>query len=99
MTDPSAGDPSAGSAVEPGGEPRPPDAEIDDRPGHDHRIDPDVAPDDTAGSWRELSTDRRPAGDPAQGMLPARRQRGTSIERGSMRVLATGGIVGLATIL
>jgi hypothetical protein len=110
MTDRSAGEPSAGSAVEPGDKPgdEPPDepgapAVADDRrPGYDPRIDPDATPDETSGAWRELSTGRRPAGEPeaaAQGMLPARRQRGTSIERGSMRVLATGGIVGLATIL
>jgi hypothetical protein len=32
-------------------------------------------------------------------MLPARLRRPTKLERGSMRVLATGGIVGLATVL
>jgi hypothetical protein len=34
-----------------------------------------------------------------QTMIPARAQRRTKLERGSMRVLATGGIIGLATIL
>jgi hypothetical protein len=34
-----------------------------------------------------------------QGMVPARERRRTGIERGAMRVLATGGIVGIATIL
>lgn len=34
-----------------------------------------------------------------QGMIPARRGRGTKAERFSMRVLATGGIIGLATAL
>jgi hypothetical protein len=32
-------------------------------------------------------------------MIPARLRRRTKLERGSMRVLATGGIIGLATIL
>jgi hypothetical protein len=35
--------------------------------------------------------------DHAEGMIPARERRGTRIERGSMRVLATGGIIGIAT--
>jgi hypothetical protein len=32
-------------------------------------------------------------------MIPGRARRRTKLERGSMRVLATGGIIGLATIL
>jgi protein-S-isoprenylcysteine O-methyltransferase Ste14 len=32
-------------------------------------------------------------------MIPARSRRRTKLERGSMRVLATGGIIGLATVL
>jgi hypothetical protein len=32
-------------------------------------------------------------------MIPGRSRRRTKFERGSMRVLATGGIIGLATIL
>jgi hypothetical protein len=32
-------------------------------------------------------------------MIPARLRRPTKLERGSMRVLATGGIIGLATIV
>jgi hypothetical protein len=34
-----------------------------------------------------------------EGMVPARTRRGTKLERGSMRILATGGIIGIATIL
>ena len=34
-----------------------------------------------------------------QGMLPARERRRSVLERGFMRLLATGGIVGVATIL
>lgn len=40
-----------------------------------------------------------PSADHAEGMIPAREHRGTRIERGSMRVLATGGIIGIATAL
>jgi hypothetical protein len=36
---------------------------------------------------------------PSVGMIPTREHRGTRIERGSMRVLATGGIIGIATAL
>lgn len=49
-----------------------------------------VEPTAPAESPRPTSTD---------GMIPARSQRGTKLERGSMRVLATGGIIGLATAL
>jgi hypothetical protein len=65
----------------------------------------------TNESWRDLSTPdtaeppetaeaaevRRD--EPARNMIPARPQRRTAVERASMRLLATGGIVGLATIL
>lgn len=34
-----------------------------------------------------------------EGMIPARTRRRTKIERGSMRILATGGIIGIATLL
>ena len=34
-----------------------------------------------------------------EGMIPARTRRRTKVERGSMRVLATGGIIGIATLL
>jgi hypothetical protein len=36
---------------------------------------------------------------PAEGMIPGRTRRRTKIERASMRVLATGGIIGIATAL
>jgi uncharacterized membrane protein len=32
-------------------------------------------------------------------MLPGRERRGTKLERGSMRLLATGGIIGIAVAL
>jgi hypothetical protein len=36
---------------------------------------------------------------PTQGMIPGRLRRRTRVERVSMRVLATGGIIGIATVL
>ena len=46
-----------------------------------------------------LPTSESPSEEPPQGMIPARSRRRTKLERGSMRVLATGGIIGLATAL
>lgn len=40
-----------------------------------------------------------PGDQRVQGTIPARSRRGTSLERVSMRVLATGGIIGIATAL
>ena len=34
-----------------------------------------------------------------QGMVPGRRRRGTVVERGAMRAIATGGIVGIGVAL
>lgn len=49
----------------------------------------------------ELFDGPAPEGSPEspQGMIPARSRRRTKIERGSMRVLATGGIIGIAAAL
>jgi hypothetical protein len=38
-------------------------------------------------------------GGPPQGMVPGRERRRTKVERGAMRVVATGGIVGIAVLL
>ena len=40
-----------------------------------------------------------PHRDPPQGMVPARERRRTGAERGLMRLVATGGIVGIAVAL
>ena len=37
--------------------------------------------------------------DPPQGMVPARSRRRSKVERGFMRVVATGGIIGIAVAL
>lgn len=54
---------------------------------------------DASGSSTALPSSQGPRSEPAQGMIPARARRRTMLERGSMRVLATGGIIGIATIL
>jgi hypothetical protein len=38
-------------------------------------------------------------GEPARGMVPARERRRSKVERGFMRLVATGGIVGIAVAL
>lgn len=40
-----------------------------------------------------------PAGERPQGMVPGRERRRTKVERGLMRLVATGGIVGIAVAL
>ena len=91
MTDPSVGQPgdtdrSVGQAGDVAA--RPPS--IDD--GRERaENDPSSS---TAPRTSESARRERP-----QGMIPARSRRRTKLERGSMRVLATGGIIGLATVL
>lgn len=64
---------------------------------HPATDDPDafVAP---VESPARLSPERG-ADDPPQGMLPARERRRTVVERGFVRIVATGGVIGIATIL
>lgn len=38
-------------------------------------------------------------GGPPQGMVPGRERRRTKLERGTMRLIATGGIIGIAVAL
>jgi hypothetical protein len=63
-------------------------------------LDPELRPDgeqregDVTGSPSPPIGEARP-----EGMIPARTRRRTKLERGSMRILATGGIIGCATLL
>jgi hypothetical protein len=50
--------------------------------------------DEPARSSREARRGKRP-----QGMVPGRERRRSGIERGFMRLVATGGIIGIAVIL
>jgi hypothetical protein len=64
--------------------------ELGDQPGRE--VDaavPDPVNDDPLAS----------SAAPVQGMIPGRSRRRTKLERASMRVLATGGIVGIGTAL
>jgi hypothetical protein len=45
---------------------------------------------------RERESRRR---EPPQGMVPGRERRRTKLERGTMRLVATGGIIGIAVLL
>jgi hypothetical protein len=92
MTDPSVGQPgdTDRSARQAG------DAAARPRPGDESRgrTENDASSSRTAPRTSESAHRERP-----QGMIPARSRRRTKLERGSMRVLATGGIIGLATVL
>ena len=48
---------------------------------------------------REDHRRERESRRPPQGMVPARERRRTKVERGTMRLIATGGIIGIAVAL
>jgi hypothetical protein len=56
--------------------------------------EPELAAREARQREREARRGERP-----QGMVPGRQGRRTKIERGTMRLIATGGIVGIATVL
>jgi hypothetical protein len=56
--------------------------------------EPEIAARETRRREREARRDERP-----QGMVPARERRRTRIERATMRLIATGGIIGIAVLL
>jgi hypothetical protein len=56
--------------------------------------DPELNPREARQREREARRGERP-----QGMVPGRERRRTKVERGTMRLVATGGIVGIAVIL
>lgn len=90
MTDPSTEHDSDRSA------PPPQQDQADPAPQSEtgERPEPEIS-----GSWTDLSASETSGDEPARNMIPARPRRRTKLERGSMRVLATGGIIGLATSL
>lgn len=55
--------------------------------------EPRSAPPEATRSTRKARRER------PQGMVPGRERRRTGIERGFMRLIATGGIIGIAVIL
>ena len=67
--------------------------ESGDRPS---QLEPEPAP--ASRDQRRREREARRSGRP-QGMVPGRDRRRTKVERGAMRVVATGGIVGIAVLL
>ena len=56
--------------------------------------EPELTPRETRRREREAHREERP-----QGMVPGRGRRRTKVERGTMRLVATGGIIGIAVVL
>jgi hypothetical protein len=56
--------------------------------------EPELTPREARQREREARRGERP-----QGMVPGRERRRTKLERGSMRLVATGGIIGIAVVL
>jgi hypothetical protein len=67
----------------------------DDRP---HSVRDDPGDDQVAREARFRERESR-RGDRPQGMVPGRARRRTGVERGLMRLIATGGIVGIGVAL
>jgi hypothetical protein len=60
-----------------------------------------MTPDDNPQAERETryqERESRRSGKP-QGMVPGRERRRTGVERGAMRLIATGGIVGIGVLI
>ena len=70
------------------GEPSPSDKRRTDEPEYD--------PSAREVRRRERESRRH---EPPQGMVPGRERRRTKVERGAMRLIATGGIIGIAVLL
>jgi hypothetical protein len=72
-------------------------AESGERPaGERSPIEPE--PELTQREVRQRERESR-RGERPQGMVPGRERRRTKLERGSMRLVATGGIIGIAVVL
>jgi hypothetical protein len=56
--------------------------------------EPELTTREARQSEREARRSERP-----QGMVPGRERRRTKLERGAMRLIATGGIIGIAVVL
>lgn len=60
------------------------------------QLDGSAAADERAERHRQRAAGRA---EQPQGMVPARERRRTGVERGAMRLIATGGIIGIAVLL
>jgi hypothetical protein len=72
------------------------DSESSEHPASAERPTTASEPDAREARLRERESRR---GERPQGMVPGRQRRRTKVERGSMRLVATAGIVGIATAL
>ena len=68
--------------------------EPDERPVAAAEPGPDLSEREARQRERETRRGERP-----QGMVPGRERRRSKVERGAMRVVATGGIIGIAVVL
>jgi hypothetical protein len=69
-----------------------------ERPGSAERSPVEPEPELTPREARQRERESQRAGRP-QGMVPGRERRRTKLERGTMRLVATGGIIGIAVVL
>jgi hypothetical protein len=69
-----------------------------ERPPPEERAPAELEPDATAREARRSQRESRRHERP-QGMVPGRDRRRTKVERGFMRLIATGGIIGIAVAL
>lgn len=58
-----------------------------------------LEPDDDIPGGESRESVATASGERPQGMVPGRERRRTKVERGFMRLVATGGIVGIAVLL
>jgi hypothetical protein len=70
---------------------------VSQQAGEDPLSDEPESPSE-ARATRQRERDSRRHEQP-QGMVPGRERRRTKVERGAMRLIATGGIIGIATAL
>ena len=73
-------------------------SESGERPASAERFPPEHEPDVTEREARQRERESRRSERP-QGMVPARERRRTKVERGTMRLVATAGIIGIAVLL
>ncbi|MGH2762447.1 MAG: hypothetical protein ACRDL4_04870 [Thermoleophilaceae bacterium] len=73
-------------------------SESGERPASAERSPTEPEPVLTPREARQRERESR-RGEQPQGMVPGRERRRTKLERGSMRLVATGGIIGIAVVL
>jgi hypothetical protein len=72
---------------------------MSESPESNDRATPDEPPEPAEVESAETATPEPAQHERPQGMLPGRERRRSVVERGFVRIIATGGIIGIATIL